>query len=381
MSGNKLRGKVAMVAAYATQQGEHPDKTAWDLGVEAYRGALRESGIDRALIDGLLTEMTQDGSGQMEPTRFGQMIGMNPKASGSLHYATAGFTVAYAAGLIASGQCKAVACVYATNQRTGGFRFGRPPDPFGAPYGFLNPAGFAGLGFQRYLHKYGRLADRDKIGAIAIAQRKGAMLNPLALKRDPMTWDDYLADRFVVWPLRRNDICLITDGAVCFILADAELAADMTDKPVHLLGLGRQDALRMMENEDHLLIPHMRSTAEQVRERTGIGPKDLDALYVQDAHAPAVVLTLENYGFCGEGEALDYIQDGRIELGGELPINTHGGQLSEGYMVGWLHHVELFRQLRREAGPRQVPNCDVVQFCATGGFREFTISLVYANHT
>lgn len=381
MSSNKLRGKVAMVAAYATQQGEHPGKTAWDLGIEAYRGALRESGIDRAQIDGLLTEMTQDGSGQMEPTRFGQMIGMNPKASGSLHYATAGFTVAYAAGLIASGQCKAVACVYATNQRTGGFRFGSPPDPFGAPYGFLNPAGFAGLGFQRYLHKYGRLADRDKIGAIAIAQRKGAMLNPIALKREPMTWDDYLADRFVVWPLRRNDICLITDGAVCFILADAELAADMTDKPVHLLGLGRQDALRMMENEDHLLIPHMRSTAEQVRERTGIGPKDLDALYVQDAHAPAVVLTLENYGFCGEGEALDYIQDGRIELGGELPINTHGGQLSEGYMVGWLHHVELFRQLRGEAGPRQVPNCDVVQFCATGGFREFTISLVYANHT
>jgi len=379
MAGNKLRGKVAMVAAYATQQGEHPGKTAWDLGLEAFKGALRESGIKREQIDGLLTESTQDGSGQMEPTRFGQMVGLNPKASGSLHYATAGFTTAYAAGLISSGQCKMVACVYGTNQRTSKFRFHRASDPFGAPYGFLNPAGFAGLGYQRYLHKYGRLDDRDKIGAIAIAQRKHALLNPLALRKEPMTWDDYLADRFVVWPLRRSDICLITDGAVCFILADAEMAADVTDKPVHLLGIGRQDALRMMENEDHLLIPHMKSTAEQVRVNTGIGPKDLDALYVQDAHAPAVVLTLENYGFCGEGEALDYIQDGRIELGGELPINTHGGQLSEGYMVGWLHQVEMFRQLRGEAGARQVPDCEVVQFCATGGFREFTISLVYAN--
>ncbi|MDE2333557.1 MAG: thiolase family protein [Rhodospirillales bacterium] len=379
MTANRLRGKVAMVAAYATQQGEHPDKTAWDLGLEAFRGALQQSGIKRDRIDGLLTETTQDGSGQMEPTRFGQMVGLNPRASGSLHYATAGFTTAYAAGLIASGQCQVVACVYGTNQRTSKFRFHRASDPFGAPYGFLNPAGFAGLGYQRYLHKYDRLADRDKIGAVAIAQRKHAMLNPIALRREPMTWEDYRADRFVVWPLRRSDICLITDGGVCFILADAEIAADLTDHPIYLQGIGRQDALRMLENEDHLLIPHMKSTATQIYERTGVGPRDLDALYVQDAHAPAVILTLENYGFCGEGEALDWIQDGRIELGGELPVNTHGGQLSEGYMVGWLHQVEMFRQLRGEAGARQVPDCELVQFCATGGFREFTLSLVYAN--
>jgi acetyl-CoA acetyltransferase len=381
MSGsvNKLRGKVAMVAAYATMQGEHPGRSAWDLGLEAYKGALAESGIDRSRIDGLLTQTTQDGTGQMEPTRFGQMIGLNPKVSGSLHYGTAAFTLAYAAGLIASGQCSVVACVYGTNQRTGQFRFSGASDPFGAPYGFLNPAGFAGLGLQRYLYKYGRLPDRDKIGAIALTQRQNAALNPIAFRREPMSWDNYLADRWIVWPLRRSDICLITDGAVCLILADAEIAADLTDKPVHVLGIGRQDALRMNENEDHLLVPHMQSTAAQIRERTGIRPADIDALYVQDAHAAAVVLTLENYGFCAAGEALDFIGDGRIAIGGELPINTSGGQLSEGYMVGWLHHVELFKQLRGEAGPRQVAGCNVAQFCATGGFREFTASIVYSN--
>ncbi len=378
-AGNKLRGKVAMVAAYATQQGQFPDKTAWDLGLDAYKGALRESGIDRRRIDGLLTETTQDGSGQMGPTRFGQIIGINPKVSGSLHYATAGFTAAYAAGLIASGQCQVVACVYGTNQRTSKFRFGGASDPFGAPYGFLNPAGFAGLGYQRYLYKYNRLADRDKIGALAINQRRNAGLNPIACMRAPMTWEQYLADRWVVWPLRRSDICLITDGGVCFILADAEIAQDLTDKPVHLLGIGRQDALRMTENEDHLLVPHMKSTAAQIYQHTGLGFRDIDALYVQDAHAAAIVLTLENYGFCGEGEALDFIQDGRIALEGELPINSNGGQLSEGYMVGWLHQVELFRQLRGEAGPRQIADCNLAQFCATGGFREFTASLMYSN--
>lgn len=366
-----------MVAAYATQQGQHPGRTAWDLGVEAFKGALKQSGIARERIDGLVTQMSQDGSGQMEPTRFGQIIGLNPKASGALVYGTGAFSTSYAIGLIESGQCSVVACVYGTNQRTGKYTFGEG-DTFTAPYGFLNPAGFAALGYQRYLHKYGREKDIDKLGAIAVAWRKHAALNPIAYKRDPLTWDDYLNDRWIVWPLRRSDICLITDGGVCLIFADTKVARDLTDKPVDVLGIARQDGLRMMENDDHLLIPHMRSTAKAIRELTGIGAEDVDVLYVQDAHAPTIVLSLENYGFCGEGEALDFIQGGRIELGGALPMNTNGGQLSEGYMVGWLHQVELFKQLRGEAGPRQVPDCRVAQFCATGGFREFTASIIFA---
>lgn len=372
------RARVAMVAAHATVQGEHPGRSAWDLGVEAYSGALRASGIDRGRIDGLLTQTMQDGSGQMDATRFGQIVGLNPVASGSLQYGTAPFTLAYAAALIESGQASVVACVYATNQRTTKFRFAHASDPFGEPYGFLNPAGFAGLGFQRYLHKYGRLADRDKLGAYAIAMRRYAALNPIAFRREPMGWDEYLADRWIVWPLRRSDICLITDGGVCIVLADADLAPQLTNRPVWLLGLGRQDALRMLENEDHLLVPHMKETARRVREASGCGPSDVDLLYVQDAHAPAVLFSLENYGFCAEGEALDFIQDGRIEAGGALPVNTSGGQMSEGYMVGWLHHVELFRQLRGECGPRQVAGAEVAQFCATGGFREFTASSVWS---
>jgi len=377
VAANRLKGKVAMIAASATIQGKHPGKSAWDLGAGAYKMALAESGIDRGRIDGLLTEMTQDGSGQMEPTRFGQIIGLNPRVSGSLHYGTAAFTVAYAAALIASGQASVVAGVYATNQRTGGFRFAGSYDAFGAPYGFLNPAGFAGLGFQRYLHQYGREKDRDLLGAVALTQRHNASLNPIAFRRESMTEAEYLADRWVVWPLRRSDICLITDGGVCLILADAEIAADLVDHPVHLLSIGRQDALRMIENDDHLMMPHMRASAAELYGKACLGPSDVDLLYVQDAHAPAVLHSLENYGFCGKGEALDFIQGGRIALDGALPLNTNGGQLSEGYMVGWLHHVELFRQLRGEAGPRQVPDSAVAQFCATGGFREFTASILY----
>ena len=105
------RGSVALVGAHATRQGLFPEKSAWDLGVEAFKGALASAGIERDRIGGLLTQM--DRSGAMEPTRFGQMVGLNPIASGALDYGTAGFTVAYATALIASGQCDVVACVYA----------------------------------------------------------------------------------------------------------------------------------------------------------------------------------------------------------------------------------------------------------------------------
>jgi len=108
-----------------------------------------------------------------------------------------------------------------------------------------------------------------------------------------------------------------------------------------------------------------------------VGPDEVDALYVQDAHAAVIPATLEHYGFCGPGEGLDFLQDGRIATDGALPLNTNGGQMSEGYMVGWLHQVELFRQLRGEAGARQVPHCQRAQFCATGGLREFTAAIMY----
>ncbi|GAA4329342.1 thiolase family protein [Pigmentiphaga soli] len=371
--------QVALVAAHATRQGLHPGKTAWELGVEAFKGALRQAGIARDAIDGLVTQAAQDGSGLMDSTRFGQMVGLNPRTSGSLRYGTAIFSLAYAAAQIAAGQARLVACVYATNQRSGGYRFGEPPDPYGAPYGFLNPAGFAALGFQRYLYKYGRLADRDKLGAFALASRRHARLNPIAFRREPMAWEDYLQDRWIVWPLRRSDICLITDGAVCILVAEAGLAETLVERPVYVRGMARQDALRLLENDDHLLIPHMKDTARRLRAATGFGCRDIDALYIQDAHAAVVPATLENYGFCAPGEALDFIQDGRIEIGGELPVNSNGGQLSEGYMVGWLHHHELFHQLRGECGERQIENCNVAQFCATGGFRELTAAAIYSN--
>jgi acetyl-CoA acetyltransferase len=375
MSAREFRRRTAIAGVSATKQGLHPDRSAWELGIEAFQLALADAGLRKEEVDGLITQQMQDGSGQMESTRFGQMIGLNPKVSGSLDYGTAAFSIGYAATLVHAGICDVVACVYATNQRTGGYRFQGAVRDDGAPYGFLNPAGFAAMGYRRYLHEYG--IDPLKLGELAVVSRFHAGLNPIAYKREPITLDDYARDRFIVWPLRRLDICLITDGAVCVIVTSAERARALRKPPVYMLGMGRQQALRQLENPGNLLLPHLRKTAAMVYEAAGVGPEEIDALYVQDAHSPVILQTLEQFGFCEPGEAADFIQGGRTRVDGALPINTNGGQLSEGYMVGWLHHVELVRQLRGECGSRQVPRCETIQFCATGGFREHSASIIY----
>jgi acetyl-CoA acetyltransferase len=122
----------------------------------------------------------------------------------------------------------------------------------------------------------------------------------------------------------------------------------------------------------------MRSAAQQVYEAADLGPSDIDVLALSDASTVAVVQTLENYGFCGEGEAGDFVASGAISHGGKIPVNPDGGQLSGGYLVGWLHQVELVRQLRGEAGERQVAGARYGQYCTTGGNREHYLSTIYS---
>lgn len=367
-------GREAFIAGVgATVQGKHPDATAWDLGVDALELALSDAGLARDDLDGLLTQETQDGSRQMEVARFGQIIGLNPRASGSLHYGTAGYTLAFAAALIASGQAEAIACVYATNQKTGGYRFRRPLLPEWGVFGAYNPATMAALGFNRYLFDHQQ--DADKLGAVAITQRANAARNPIAFRRDPITWDDYLSARYVTRPLRLLDICSISDGGVAVIVTTETIARSCRGAPIRITGLGRRDRHRMLQNPDHLLLPHLYDLADETYRRAGIGPEDVDAFYVQDPHSPMVVWALEGFGFCGPGEGLDFIQDGAIGIDGALPVNPSGGQLSEGYMVGWLHQVDAVRQLRGEADDHQVADCDVTLFCASGGFREYSLGM------
>lgn len=372
MNGNL--DNVFVVGVGSTDQGQHPGRSAWDLGTEAFVSALADAGLAKADINGLVTEETQDGTGQMELSRLGQILGVNPAASGSLHYGTSGYSIAFAAALVASGQADCVACVYGTNQKTGGYRFRRPLRPEWERFGAYNPVTMSALGFVRYLAESG--ADRRLLGHYALTMRRNAADNDLAYRRTPLTMADYEASRMVAWPLRVLDIASITDGGVCILVANGDVAA-RTRAPVRLDGVGRHDGLRMLQNPDHLLMPHVGRAAESLLHSLGVGIDEFDILYIQDPHSPMVPMTLEMLAVTDTGAALGYIADGGIARDGPTPVNPNGGQLSEGYMVGWLHHVDAIRQLRGEARRHQIDGARRAFFCATGGFREYAIAIAY----
>jgi acetyl-CoA acetyltransferase len=225
------------------------------------------------------------------------------------------------------------------------------------------------------MHLYG--TTEEQLATVALNQRKHALLNPKAVQRTPLTLDDYMSARYVVWPLRLFDYCYITDGGHAFVLTTADRAKDLRRPPVYIRGMGRQEAFRAYETPDLVMQSfQQRAVAKMVFDMAGVGVKDIQALYVQDAYSPAVLAALENYGFCPQGESGRWIQGGRTALGGELPVNVNGGQLSETYMVGWQNTCDAVRQLRGGCGPRQITGVALLMCTYTGGLREHAGALV-----
>ena len=360
--------RIAVVGVGTTNRyGRYPEMDAYGMAQEAFRNALDDCGMTQDEIDGVIVGM---GTGQ--PTGYDEMVrilGIQPKVA--YPYSNGGRlfgpSIAQMAALVQSGQCENIAFIYTNNARTAGVRFGGQDEGASAihpVYGFTSPGANAALEFNRYVHHYGQ--DREKLGAIPIAQRKHAALNPMSIMGDrPLTWDDYAGARYIAEPLRLFDYCIINDGAVAFIMTKADRARDLRKPPVYLASASQQAGWNMYHFEDGFEYEPYQRVAERVYGEAGVGPGDIDALMWYDAFAPFLLYYLEGFGFCGRGEALDFVQDGRIELGGELPINTSGGHLSETYLQGRAIFVEAVRQIRGECGERQVEDAEVVQFIGT----------------
>jgi acetyl-CoA acetyltransferase len=368
------RGSVAVVGVGATEQGELPGRTADEIAVDALKIALDDAGIDKHAIDGLITCRSIVGFGI--DTSIGTLAGLNPRFSATLDYGTCNFSLHLAALAITSGLCTTAALLYGTNPRTARFSFGRPPAgaDFTAPYGYVHIAGPAALGFRRHQHLYG--TTEEQLGHVAVIQREHAQLNPLAVFREPLTIDDYLVSPYLVAPLRRHDVTMVSDGGVGVIVTAAARVDEFPNRPAYLLGMAEQTALRELENDDNLLRPWIGEVASRVYPAAGVTPADIDALYIQDPTALWVLQMLEHYGFCGQGESGPFVAEGNTRLGGTIPVNTNGGQLSESYMWGWLHLVEAVRQLRGDCGPRQVEGARLVQHCSTMSFQKAASSIL-----
>ncbi len=370
-----LRDCACIVGVGDTPQGSVPEKTGDELAIDAARAALDDCGLNKDDIEGLFVQPSYGRQGDY--LKVGLMLGLNPKVGGAVEAsgATGCYMIQHAALLLNAGMANYILLVYGTNQKTTRNRFGAALLEEHAPYGGFNPSGPFAFAFRRHMYLYG--TTEEQLATIAINQRTHARLNPKAVQKTLLTLDTYMNARYIVRPLRLFDYCYITDGGHAFILTTPERANNLKKPPVSICGMGRQEAFRAYETPDLVMQSFQQeAVAKMVFDMADMSVRDIQALYVQDAYSPAVIAALENYGFCPRGEAGRWIQDGRIGLGGELPLNVNGGQLSETYMVGWQNTCDAVRQLRGECGLRQIHDVERIMCTYTGGLREHAGALI-----
>lgn len=349
---SNLSGKVVIAGVGHTAFGKLPGRSTVSLNVEAIRNALANAGIEKTEVDGLFVKAPTSKFEMMYAQKLAEALGLQPRIGGIWDHGGASniSMISYAAMAIEAGQCEVAIVALADNPATGTRQAYEKSygDGDSGTYGwFGTPAGYAMIA-QRHLQEYG--TPNDGLGAIAVACRKHGAVNPNAQLRKPLTLDQYRQSRYIVEPLRRDDCCLVSDGAAAVVVMSAERAKAMkVAKPVAVLGFGQGQT-----SWDVALRPDLTTTAAKVSAQTafamaGLQPKDIDVAQVYDCFTIAALMTLEDYGFCAKGQGGHWVQGGRIEVGGELPINTSGGLLSETGMPGLQLVIEGVRQMRGDS--------------------------------
>ncbi len=245
------------------------------------------------------------------------------------------------------------------------------------PYGLTAPPQWYSLMARRHMHEYGTKA--EQLGAIALAMRKHAQLNPNAVMRGrAMTMDDYLASPMLADPYRLFDCCLETDGAAALVVTSVERARDLKKKPAYIMSVaaGQPYPADEFTNRKDIFRTGLTIAAPEAFARAGVTPKDVDFAQIYDCFTFEVLQQIEEVGFCKRGEGGAFVEGGRIELGGELPVNTHGGLLSEAHVLGMNHIVEAVRQLRGVAGERQVKDAEIGVVTGWGDFGDGSIAIL-----
>jgi acetyl-CoA acetyltransferase len=365
MSESPVRDHTAIVGVGYTDYSKDSGVSTQTLALRAVRAALDDAGLTVADVDGVACHRLGDS---VEPAQVAQALGVpdvrfvrDVFGGGS----SAVGALADAVMAVATGVAECVVCWRALNSRSGA-RVGAAGGPgqsggdaqYWAPYLHATPVQLFAMYSRPYLHHWGYGA--EDLGRVAITQRAHAALSPRAMMTEPLTMEQYLASRWISEPLRLYDCCLETDGAVALVVTSAARARDLRRPTVTVAGFAFGGGNQLTSNHwtDAREAPAGRM-APRLYEAAGVGAGDVDVAELYDAFTPLVLMQLEAYGLCEPGGAGAMVAEGATRLGGRLPVNTHGGHLSEGYVHGLNHVAEAVNQLRGACGARQVPGAEV----------------------
>ncbi|MFE3408421.1 acetyl-CoA acetyltransferase [Streptomyces mirabilis] len=352
--------KVAVVGVSLSDCGRVDDATPYALHAQAARRALADAGMDRSLVDGFASA----GLGTLPPVEVAEYLGLRPTwvDSTAVGGSTWEVMAAHATDAIAAGHAEAVLLVYGSTaradikagRRTGNLSFGaRGPLQFEVPYGHTLIAKYA-MAARRHMHTYGTTL--EQLASVAVQARANAALNPEAMFRTPITTDDVLSGPMIADPFTKLHCCLRSDGGAAVLLAAEEYVRDCRTAPVWILGTGEHVSHTTMSEWPDFTVSPAAVSGRLAFERAGVRPDEIDVAELYDAFTYMTLVTLEDLGFCAKGEGGQFVEKGRLTVGGELPVNTDGGGLSAQHpgMRGLFLLVEAVRQLRGEAGERQV---------------------------
>jgi acetyl-CoA acetyltransferase len=353
-------GSASIAGIGATEFSKESGRSELQLSAEATLAALADAGLSASDVDGLTT-FTMDTSSEIALARE---LGVGElRFFSRINYGggAACATVQQAAMAVATGMADVVVAYRGFNERSGQ-RFGQvssaaatQPNTNGLdnawsyPYGLSTPAATVAMQARRYMHEYD--ATSEDFGRVAVADRRHAATNPAAFFYErPITLEDHQSSRMIADPLRLLDCCQESDGAVAIVVTSTERARDLKAGAVPIVAAAQGSAADQFVMtsyfRDDLGIPEIGVVGRDMWRQSGLTPADIQTAVLYDHFTPYVLMQLEELGFCGRGEAKDFIADGAIELGGRLPINTHGGQLGEAYIHGMNGIAEGVRQLR-----------------------------------
>jgi acetyl-CoA acetyltransferase len=358
--------------------GRRLGRSGLDLALDASLAALSDAGLDRTDIDGIATGSgyaTAPGAATVSTLDVKEALGLSVNWYSAAADSSQMSALISACMAVASGQSRHVLVFRAVTEassRTVSVRLDHPQRVDGdmawrAPFLAPSAANWIGLMATRYFHEFG--TTREQLAQIALNGRRNAMLTADAVYRAPMSLDDYLAARMVSTPLCLFDCDVPIDGAVAMVVSHVDTMKDMRTPSIRVEAIcGPLHGRNTWDQQADLTRFSGADAAKRLWSRTDLRPKDVDVVQLYDGFSFLALLWLEDMGFCGRGEAADFIEDGkRIALDGELPLNTSGGQLSFGRLHGMGLVHEACIQLKQIGGQRQVPNGPQVALVTNGG--------------